>query len=490
MSNQEAPYSTTNGCPVYSPYASNQIGKPGPLVFDNHHLFDLLGHFDRERIPERVVHAKGAGAHGYFEVTDDVSDIATAKFLLGVGKKTPLFARFSTVGGESGSADSLRDPRGFSIKLYTEEGNIDWVYNNTPIFFIRNPSKFPLFIHTQKRNPQTHLKDPTVFWDYFVQNQEAVHQVMILFSDRGTPNGVRHMHAYSGHAYKWIKPDGSFNYVQVHLKTDQGIKNFTQDESVKVAGENPDHSISDLFDSIESGNYPSWTCYVQVMSPEEAEKQDFSIFDLTKVWPQDKFPLRRFGKFTLNKNPENYFAEVEQAAFSPSNTVPGWEPSADPVLQSRLFSYPDTHRHRLGPNFFQIPVNRCPYANNPFIRDGLMNVTGNYGSEPNYPSSLKPLVYSQSKLITPSSQKDSELWRGHAEAFHWDMTGPDDYKQAAKLWEVFGKTNQQDSFISNVAGHLTNANPKVQKGVFEMFGRVNPEIADRLEKAVADQSKL
>jgi catalase len=307
--------------------------------------------------------------------------------LTGVGKKTKMAIRFSTVGGEKGSADSARDPRGFAAKFYTEEGNWDWVFNNTPIFFLRDPSKFPIFIHTQKRNPQTNLKDATMFWDYLSTHQESAHQVMTLFSDRGTPYSFRHMNGYSGHTYKLTKPDGTFNYVQIHCKTDQGCKTFTNEEAGKMASENPDWHTEDLFDSIEKGEYPSWTCYVQVLSPEQAEKFRWNIFDLTKVWPQGDVPLRKFGKFTLNKNPENYFAEIEQIAFSPSHMVPGVEPSADPVLQSRLFSYPDTHRHRLGVNYQQIPVNRPLRAFNPYQRDGLMAVNGNYGANPNYPSS-------------------------------------------------------------------------------------------------------
>src|SRR5436190_7922737 len=265
--------------------------------------------------------------------------------------------------------------------------------NNTPVFFLRDPSKFPLFIHTQKRNPQTNLKDSDMFWDYLSTNPESIHQVMILFSDRGTPDGYAHMNGYSGHTLKFVNKDGSFYYVQIHFKIDQGIKTLDNETAGKLSGENPDYATQDLFDKIESDNFPSWTCYIQVLSPEQAEKFRWNIFDLTKVWPQGQVPLRRFGRFTLNKNAENYFAEVEQAAFSPSHMVPGVEASADPVLQSRLFSYPDTHRHRLGVNYQQIPVN-CPLkAFNPYQRDGFMSVNGNYGANPNYPSSFRPLNF-------------------------------------------------------------------------------------------------
>lgn len=484
MGNNKVPtYTTSNGCPVANPYASQRVGPNGPLLLQDHHLIDLLAHFDRERIPERVVHAKGSGAYGYFEVTDDVSDLTCADFLSKVGKKTKVFTRFSTVGGEKGSADAARDPRGFATKFYTDEGVIDWVYNNTPIFFIRNPSKFPLFIHTQKRNPETNLKDPNMFWDYLVNNQEAAHQLMHLFSDRGTPATYRNMNGYSGHTYKWVKKDGSFLYVQIHMITDQGIKNLNNDEAVKITGENPDHAQDDLFNAISEGNAPSWTCYVQTMTPEQAEKVDFSVFDLTKVWPHSEFPMRRFGKLVLNENPKNYFAEVEQAAFSPAHTVPGVEPSADPVLQSRLFSYSDTHRHRLGVNYQQIPVN-CPFnTHNPFQRDGAMQVNGNYGAEPNYPSTFEPLNYKQ------DVNAGHEKWVGEALSVHWPYKVEDgDFKQAAEMWKVFGKTGQQDAFVYNVSVHVAGACPEVQDKVFGLFNNISPDLGKRIRDATLKKS--
>jgi len=473
--NEKPFYTTSNGCPVENPEAFQRVGQNGPLLLQDFHLIDLLAHFDRERIPERVVHAKGAGAYGDFEVTHDISDISSIDMLLGVGKKTPCVARFSTVGGEKGSADSARDPRGFSVKFYSEEGNWDWVFNNTPVFFLRDPTKFPLFIHTQKRNPQTNLKDATMFWDYLSTHQEAVHQVMQLFSDRGTPYSYRHMNGYSGHTYKWTKPDGTFNYVQIHVKTDQGIKTFTNAEAGAMASENPDHHTQDLFDSIQKGEYPSWTCYVQVLSPEQAEKFRWNIFDLTKVWPQKEVPLRPFGKFTLNKNVENYFAEIEQVAFSPSHLVPGVEPSADPVLQSRLFSYPDTHRHRLGVNYQQIPVNAPLRAFNPYQRDGSMAVNGNYGANPNYPSSYRAMTY---KHVKPTN--DHEKWAGAAVSFLSEVT-PEDYVQAKGLWDVLGKQpGQQDNFVGNVAGHLSAAKEDTRKRTYEMFSKVDEKLGARI----------
>jgi len=473
-------FTNSTGCPIFSPYAAEQIGTPGPLLLQDNFLIDMLAHFDRERIPERVVHAKGHGAFGTFEVTKDVSDISSAAFLSEVGKKTPLVTRFSTVGGESGSPDAARDPRGFSVKLYTEEGNLDWVYNNTPVFFIRNPVKFPTFIHTQKRNPQTHLKDANMFWDFLCNNPESLHQVMILFSDRGTPKDSMHMHGYSGHTYKWVKKDGTFNYVQIHLRADKGFKTLSNEEAGEIGGANPDHSMQALFEAIEKGDHPSWTCYVQVMSPEEAEQQDFSVFDLTKTWPQSKFPLREFGKFTLNRNPTNYFQDIEQVAFSPGNRVPGWEPSADPVLQSRLFSYPDTQRHRLGANFHQLPVNRCPVMHNPFLRDGPMSFD-NYGSEPNYPSSFHPLQYPQAPSAPGVSSTKHEKWVGTASAFHWADDG--DYRWGTALWDVLKRTKQDEALIHNISGHASGARKDVQERVVEYFSKASPEIGERLKKA-------
>ncbi|KAL1891144.1 catalase A [Ceratocystis pirilliformis] len=482
-------YTTSNGCPVANPEAYQRVGAKGPLLVQDFNLLDLLAHFDRERIPERVVHAKGSGAFGEFEVTDDISDITIIDSLKTVGKKTPVGARFSTVGGEKGSADTARDPRGFSLKFYTSEGNWDWVYNNTPVFFLRDPAKFPTFIHTQKRNPQTNLKDANMFWDYLSTHQESIHQVMILFSDRGTPYSYRHMHGYSGHTYKWQKADGTFNYVQVHVKTNQGIKTLTNEEAGKLSGENPDRHAQDLFESIEKGDYPSWTVYVQTMTPEQAEKFKYSVFDLTKVWPQAEFPLRRFGKLTLNRNHENYHAEIEQMAYSPSHMVPGIEPSADPVLQARLFSYPDTQRYRLGVNYQQIPVNRPLNAFNPWQRDGSMVVDGGYGRNPNYPSSYRKLQFNTNVKVT----NEHEVWTGAVTNELFQEVSDADFEQPAKLWEVIGRTEgQQQNLVNNVAAHLSAAQVDIRNRTYEMFGRVNEslgqQIRDATEKKVTEKA--
>lgn len=477
-------YTTSNGCPVRDPNAMLKMGKFGPNLLQDHHLIDLLAHFDRERIPERVAHAKGSGAHGYFEVTDDVSDLVSADFLNGIGKRTPLFTRFSTVGGERGTADAARDPRGFAVKFYTQEGVIDWVNINSPIFFIRNGVQFPFLVHTQKsRDPQTNLKDVNMYWDFLCNNPESVHNVMFVFSDRGTPATYRHMHGYSAHTYKWINKKGEWHYVQIHMLTDQGIKNLNNEEAHALSADNPDHAGQDLYEAIEERENPSWTCYVQTMTADQAEKAPFSVFDLTKVWPQADYPLKRFGKIVLDRNPENYFAEVEQAGFSPANTDPGIEPSADPVLQARLFSYGDTQRYRLGANFNQLPIN-CPLqAYNPFQRDGPATINGNYGSVSNYPSSSEPLKYR-----TDVNQSEAhEEWIGTATSFHWGATDKD-YHQAHELWKVFERTGQQEAFIHNISQDLKNARPDIQDRVFEMFTKVSPEISSRIKESTLQYS--
>jgi catalase len=386
-----------------------------------------------------------------------------------IGKKTKCVARFSTVGGEKGSADSARDPRGFSVKFYTEEGNWDWVYNNTPVFFIRDPTNFPIFIHTQKRNPQTNLKDATMFWDYLSTHQEATHQVMQLFSDRGTPYSYRHMDGYSGHTYKFTKPDGSFVYTQVHVKTDQGNKTLTNEEATALSATNPDWHTEDLYTAIKEGNNPSWTVYVQVLTPEQAEKFRWNIFDLTKIWPHEEVPLRPIGKLTLNRNVDNYFAEIEQVAFSPSHMVPGVEPSVDPVLQARLFSYPDTQRHRLGTNYQQIPVNSPLQAFNPYQRDGPMAIHGNYGANPNYPSSYRQLTH---KPTSPSVTH--EKWSGSAVHALFKDVDDEDFVQATGLWNVLGRTpGQQENFVRNVSVHLCGAHHETRNRTYQMFSRVD-----------------
>ncbi|GAA5948815.1 hypothetical protein JCM10213_008692 [Rhodosporidiobolus nylandii] len=474
-----ATFTTSQGRPVQEPYAAERAGRNGPLLLQDFNLIDQLAHFDRERIPERVVHAKGGGAHGYFEVTHDITDLTCAELFKKVGTKVRASARFSTVGGESGSADTARDPRGFSVKLRTNEGNWDHVYNNTPVFFLRDPTKFPHFIHTQKRDPQTHLKDPDMFWDYLSLNPEAFHQVMILFSDRGTPKGYRFMHGYSGHTHKLVKEDGSFVYAQFHYVSDQGIKTFTNEEAVKMAGENPDYSNQDLFEAIERGEYPSWTLNVQIMTPEQAEQSGINILDLTKIWPHKDYPLRPVGKLVLNENPKNYFAEIEQIAFAPSHLIHGVEPTADPVLQSRLFSYPDTHRHRLGVNYAQLPINSPinPPAN--FQRDGAMAFY-NQGNRPNYQSSIQPLTYQRN----PYDVSEHEQFVGGAIA-DLSVITEEDFKQPRALWQKVFDDAQRERFVSNVAGHVGGVKSlEVKNRTLACFTAVDEDLGHRLAKAL------
>jgi catalase len=335
---------TDSGRPVGDNQNSLTVGPRGPIVFEDFLLFEKMAHFNRERIPERVVHAKGSGAHGHFVVTKDITKYSTAKLFSSVGKKTPTFIRFSTVGGEKGSADTERDPRGFALKFYTEEGNWDMTGNNTPVFFIRDPLKFGDFIHTQKRDPQTNLKSPTMMWDFWSLSPESLHQVTILFSDRGTPDGYRHMDGFSSHTFSLINAKNELFYCKWHFKTKQGIKNFDGDRASEMRGIDPDYAQRDLFDAIAKGDYPKWTVYVQIMPEREAETYHLNPFDLTKVWPHKDYPLHEVGELELNRNPKNYFAEVEQAAFEPRNIVPGMGYSPDKMLQARLISYPDAHR--------------------------------------------------------------------------------------------------------------------------------------------------
>jgi catalase len=363
-------------------------------------------------------------------LTYNLHSLCKAKFLNQVGKKTPVFLRFSTVAGERGANDCDRDPRGFALKHYTEEGNYDMVGNNTPVFFIKDPIKFPDFIHSQKRDPASNTKDPNMQWDFWSYQPESLHQVTILMSNRGTPNGYRHMNGYSSHTFKWVNDKGEVHYVKSHYKTDQGIKNFTAEEAAKKGLENSEWSTHDLYTEIAKGNFPSWTWYVQAMPEKDAANYRFDIFDVTKVWPHKDYPLIPVGKVTLNRNPENFHAETEQSAFSPSHLVPGIEPSNDRMLQGRLLNYPDTHRHRLGPNYDQIPIN-CPYRarmGNYNTRDGPMVVNGGKGGNPNFePNSMGGPVADLSYAI------QGEHLNAKVGRYAHDHPN-DNYEQVRALW--------------------------------------------------------
>ncbi|KAI0088364.1 catalase-domain-containing protein [Irpex rosettiformis] len=474
-------FTTDGGVPFFNPYVHQQIGSNGPLLLQDVRFVETLAHFVRERIPERVVHAKGAGAHGYFEATnaDFVKQYSIMYVFTENGLKTPITIRFSTVGGESGSADSARDPRGFAIKFRTKQGILDIVMNNTPVFFIRDPAKFPHFIHTQKRNPQTHLRDHDLFWDYLGSNPESLYQVMRLFSDLGTPYGFRHMNGWTGHTYRWVKSNGSWVYVKLFAETMQGIKNFTNADATNLQGANPDFATQDLFDSIQNNDYPGWTLYAQVLTPSQAEKFKYNVLDLTKDWGFDDVNKTEIGRFYLTENPTNYFAEIEQAAFSPGRTVPGWEPSTDPVLQARLFSYGDAHRYRLGTNNLQIPVNAptVPVAN--FERDGFMTVNGNQGSRPNYHSTLERINTPPIPYIEDTHQQ----WTGGAVRSLTQVTAID-FDWPKRFWSSLSAQDQQN-LISNVVGHLGAAKSQsVKQRQVALFALVDKSLGEAIAKGV------
>src|SRR5882762_3250169 len=381
---EEKKLTTASGIPYYNNEDTLSAGPRGPLLLQDFILHEKMAHFNRERIPERVVHAKGIAAYGTFTVTHDITKYTRAKLFSQIGKTTRTILRFSTVGGEKGSADTERDPRGFALKFYTEEGNWDLVGNNTPIFFVKDPKKFSDFIHTQKRDPRTNTKSPTMMWDFWSLNPESLHQVMFLMSDRGTPYGYRHLHGFGSHTFSLINDKNEKVWVKFHFKTAQGIRNFTNDEAVKMKGEDPDFAQRDLLEAIDRGDFPKWHVKIQVMTPEQAKSYAHNPFDLTKTWSQKEFPLIDVGVLELNEVPKNYFAEVEQAAFAPAHVVDGINYSPDKMLQGRLLTYPDAHRYRLGVNYEQIPVNKCPFMVNNYERDGHMRVDGNSGKAPNY----------------------------------------------------------------------------------------------------------
>ncbi|MDR2544184.1 MAG: catalase [Methanobrevibacter sp.] len=478
---------TNKGIPVSNDQASMTTGEGSSYtLLQDVQLIEKLAHFDRERIPERVVHAKGAGAHGYFEVTNDLSKYTRAKFLSEVGKKTEIFSRMSTVGGEKGSADSKRDPRGFAVKFYTEEGNYDLVGNNIPIFFIRDAIKFPDFIHTQKRHPTTNLADADMFWDFLSLTPESVHQATFLFTDRGTPRDYRHMDGFSSHTYMWYNEKEEYVWVKYHFKTAQGNETFTSEESILMAGENPDHATEDLYNEIENGNYPQWDVYVQIMTNEEAKEYKFDPFDVTKVWYHGDYPLIPLGKMVLNRNPENYFAEVEQAAFAPSNFVPGIGPSPDRLLQGRLFAYEDTQRHRLGPNHHQIPINRAKNAEiNNYQRDGPMNVDDNGGSGPNYYPNTQNGPAPDISFKPPAIEVQGVIDK------HTRPVEDADFVQVGEFWRRVLNDTDKEHLVNNIVGHLGNAQERIQYRQTSLFYKAEPEYGTSVgEKLGLDMEKV
>lgn len=453
------------------------VGESGYMLMADVHTTQKLSHFNRERIPERVVHAKGSGAYGYFEVTNDLSQYTCADLYQGVGKCTEVFARFSTVGGEKGSADSARDPRGFAVKHYTQQGNLDIVGNNTPVFFIRDPIKFPDFIHTQKRNPQTGLKDPNMLWDFLSLTPESIHQVTILFSDRGTPLSFRYMNGFGTNTFMWFNAKKEYFWVKYHFLTDQGIKNLNNTQSVELAGSNPDYSVKDLFDSIERGEYPSWTVFVQIMKPEDAHRYRFNPFDTTLVWFHADYPLIPLGKMILNRNPQNFFAEVEQAGFCPSNMVPGISFSPDRMLQGRMFAYTDAQRYRLGANAHLIPVNMPKNAVvKTYQRDGFMVTDDNGGSDPNYFPNSVDCTYTDPRFAPPKVDISGDIARNPFE------TTETTFFQAGELYSRVMDDSQRDNLISNIAGSLGQAHYLLQYRQCALFYLANKEYGARVAK--------
>ncbi|PSW11370.1 catalase [Photobacterium sanctipauli] len=465
-----------NGAPVTDNDNSLTAGARGPILLQDTWLLEKLAHFDRERIPERVVHAKGSAAFGTFTVTHDITRYTKADIFSEVGKQTDALLRFSTVAGEKGAADAERDVRGFALKFYTDEGNWDLVGNNTPVFFVRDPLKFPDFIHTQKRDPKTNLRSAEAAWDFWSRHPESLHQIVILFSDRGIPTDYRHMNGYGSHTFSFINRDNERFYVKFHFKTQQGHRYYSDDEAAKVMGKTRESAQADLFINIEEGNFPRWDVKVQVMTEAQAEQYQIHPFDITKVWPHGDFPLHDVGVLELNRNPENYFAEVEQAAFTPANVVPGIGYSPDRLLQGRLFSYGDTQRYRLGINHGQLPVNRPKSDVNTSHRDGAMRADGNGGGQPNY-------APNHHGSYQPTHDQEPPL-KLEKEALHFDFRDYDDdyYTQPGNLYRIMD-AGQQQRLVANIVASLGDVkSEQIKRDQLAHFLKVD----EKLGKALAD----
>jgi catalase len=480
MDEKKKTLTTAAGIPVSDNQTSMTAGERGPVLLQDHYLQEKLAHFNRERIPERVVHAKAAGAHGVFTVTGDITRYTKAKIFSEIGKKTEMLGRFSTVAGEKGSADTVRDVRGFALKLYTEEGNWDLVGNNTPVFFIRDAIKFPDFIHTQKRDPQTNYKYDTPQWDFWSLCPESLHQVTVLFSERGIPRGIPYMNGYGCHTFSFINDKNERFWVKFHFKTQQGIRNIAPDEAVKLAGEDPDYHTRRLFEAIEKKDYPRWTLNVQIMPELEADNYRWNPFDLTKVWPHGDYPLIEVGEMELNRNPENYFAEIEQAAFSPSNVVPGISFSPDKMLQARIFSYTDAHRYRLGSNYERLPVNAPHNAevNNTYQRDGLMRFDDNGGRQPNY----EPNSFGGPAENKDFSEPPLKIY-GDADRYEQKRGEDDDYIQPGNLFRLM-TSEQQQHLIDNIVGSLKNVPESIQRRMLAHFTKADKAYGSGVKKGL------
>ncbi len=482
---------TATGTPVPDNQNIQTAGLRGPALLQDFWFLEKMAHFDREVIPERRMHAKGSGAFGTFTVTHDITKYTMADIFSEVGKKTEMFARFSTVAGERGAADAERDIRGFALKFYTQQGNWDMVGNNTPVFFFRDPMKFPDLNHAVKRDPQTNLRSADNNWDFWTLLPEALHQVTIVMSDRGIPKSYRHMHGFGSHTFSFINKENVRHWVKFHFRTQQGIENLSNLEAVKLIGTDRETNQRDLFASIKEGNFPKWKMFVQIMTEEEANNYHLNPFDLTKVWPKGDFPLIPVGEFELNRNPENYFADVEQAAFNPANVVPGIGFSPDRMLQGRLFSYGDAQRYRLGVNNYQIPVNasKCPYHT--FHRDGAMRVDGNNGARKHY----EPNSFNEWQEQPEFKEPPLAI---HGDATAWDHRVDNDYfSQPGNLFRLMTDDKKQLLFNNTAAEvgqaqkfiqvrHIRNcflADPAYGEGVAKALGMTMEEVnAFNLEK--------
>jgi catalase len=473
---------TNQGVTVTDNQNSLSVGERGPVLLQDVHLIEKLAHFDRERIPERVVHAKGAGAHGYFQVYKSMAKYTMAKFLQDPKKKTPVFVRFSTVVGARGSADSARDPRGFAVKFYTEDGNYDLVGNNLPVFFIRDAIKFPDMVHAFKPAPDTNIPTSSSansrFWDFISLSPESTHMITWLFSDRGTVKSYRKMEGFGVNTYKWVNAKGKAVYIKYHWKPKAGIETIDRHESTRLAGEDPDVATRDLHDWIASGKTVKYELNVQIMEIADELKQDFDPLDATKTWPEDKFPLMPVGKMVLNRNPDNYFAETEQAAFCPASIVPGIELSADKLLQGRVFSYADTQRHRLGPNYLQIPINRPLAAVNNNQRDGFMQYAPYGGGTVNYePNTLAGGMPNEAPATA------IEKYRLEGAVVRRKISLTNDFEQAGQRYRSLSKKDQEH-LVGNIIDSLGKANRQIQKRMVENLTRADKELGKRVAKGL------
>ncbi|MEU2948013.1 catalase [Nocardiopsis alba] len=474
---------TTNaGIPVPSDEHSLSVGRDGPLLLHDAYLIEKMAQFNRERVPERVVHAKGSGAYGTFRVTEDVSAYTCAD-LFQPGRETPMLARFSTVAGEMGSPDTWRDPRGFALKFYTREGNYDMVGNNTPVFFMRDPQKFQDFIRSQKRDPRTGLRDNTMQWDYWSLSPESAHQVTWLMGDRGLPKTWRHMDGFSSHTYQWINARGERFWVKYHFQTDQGNDFLTQEESDRLAGEDADHHRRDLFEAIERGEYPSWTLRMQIMPVAEAADYRFNPFDLTKVWPHADYPLIEVGRMTLDHNPENHFIHIEQAAFEPANLVRGIGASPDKMLLGRIFSYPDTHRYRIGVNYNELPPNRPRVRVRSYSKDGHMR----------HDAPDTGAVYHPNSFGGPDAARqegeEQAGWRVEEADLVREAYTPhrddDDFVQPRALIRDVMDDAARGRLVSNVVGHLSSVTDDgVLSRALDYWRSIDAETGERIAGGV------